>query len=264
METGTALRLPLNYWEEVTRFGLRVCASLNVDRVEDVVLTSFPGVVGADAVGLYILDERHMPVQVTRVGASDALVHDIESLGRSTDPFLKRVLRTREPVDDQLMYGGSGWLRRSRHGRVLAAHGFAHSMIVPLFQESRLVGTINLARKKGSPSFRAAEARVGMELGRFAAIGISNALVHTGFRRRAEGTTVRAVPIAAGPDGHRVESLTARETEVLELVAAGLRNGEIAGELNVTVHTVKQHLKNAYQKLGVSSRVQAIRHLERG
>ena len=48
---------------------------------------------------------------------------------------------------------------------------------------------------------------------------------------------------------------------VLELAAAGLRNHEIAGELTVTVHTVKQHLKHAYQKLGVRSRVEAIRHL---
>lgn len=53
--------------------------------------------------------------------------------------------------------------------------------------------------------------------------------------------------------------LTARETEILEHAAAGLRDQEIADTLFVTIHTVKQHLKNAYAKLGARSRTDAVR-----
>jgi predicted ATPase/DNA-binding CsgD family transcriptional regulator len=54
------------------------------------------------------------------------------------------------------------------------------------------------------------------------------------------------------------ESLTAREREVLSLVASGLSNREIAGKLFVTVHTVKWYLKGIFSKLHVANRVQAV------
>jgi LuxR family maltose regulon positive regulatory protein len=55
-----------------------------------------------------------------------------------------------------------------------------------------------------------------------------------------------------------VEVLSARELEVLRLLADGLSNQEIAGELVIAVGTVKNHLKNVYGKLGVHSRTQAV------
>ena len=55
-----------------------------------------------------------------------------------------------------------------------------------------------------------------------------------------------------------VEQLTPREMEVLELLAAGDSNQEIANKLVVTVRTVKKHTSNIYAKLGVGSRTQAV------
>jgi DNA-binding NarL/FixJ family response regulator len=51
--------------------------------------------------------------------------------------------------------------------------------------------------------------------------------------------------------------LSAREREVLKLVAAGSTNGEIARKLWVTEQTVKFHLSNIYRKLGVANRTEA-------
>ena len=53
--------------------------------------------------------------------------------------------------------------------------------------------------------------------------------------------------------------LTARESEVLELVALGYRTNEIAEKLFISYHTVVNHIRNVYDKLAVSSRSQAIR-----
>lgn len=59
------------------------------------------------------------------------------------------------------------------------------------------------------------------------------------------------------------ESLTDRETEVLKLVARGMSNEQISGELFVVEQTVKAHVSSILKKLGVKSRTQAALHAVR-
>ncbi|WP_272047401.1 helix-turn-helix transcriptional regulator [Paenibacillus thiaminolyticus] len=56
----------------------------------------------------------------------------------------------------------------------------------------------------------------------------------------------------------KVEELTAREREVLNLLARSLSNKEIAEELLVSAETVKAHIKNLFKKLGVDRRMKAV------
>ncbi|WP_427919565.1 response regulator transcription factor [Streptomyces sp. cg40] len=60
---------------------------------------------------------------------------------------------------------------------------------------------------------------------------------------------------AEPPDG-----LTAREAEVLVLIAEGLTNQEIARELHVSTATVKTHINNLFAKTGLKDRAQAVRY----
>jgi LuxR family maltose regulon positive regulatory protein len=60
------------------------------------------------------------------------------------------------------------------------------------------------------------------------------------------------------PPSSFVEPLTERELEVLHLIADGMSNREIAGNLVLAVTTVKKHASNIYGKLGVRSRTEAV------
>jgi LuxR family maltose regulon positive regulatory protein len=68
----------------------------------------------------------------------------------------------------------------------------------------------------------------------------------------------KAVPQRPAASEALVEPLTDRELEVLQLLAEGMSNKEIAARLIVAPSTVKQHLKNIYAKLDVHSRTQAV------
>lgn len=55
------------------------------------------------------------------------------------------------------------------------------------------------------------------------------------------------------------EALTGRETEVLQLLAQGLANKQIALTLGISEHTVKFHVSGIYSKMGVTNRTEAVR-----
>jgi DNA-binding NarL/FixJ family response regulator len=65
-------------------------------------------------------------------------------------------------------------------------------------------------------------------------------------------------PVHDASHDARLDELTPREREVLELVACGLSNGEIATTLVIEESTVKTHTKRILTKLGVRDRVQAV------
>ncbi len=73
----------------------------------------------------------------------------------------------------------------------------------------------------------------------------------------AASDLARLDSLATGTTVLEHHGLTARELEVLRLVAAGKTNREIAATLVISEHTVARHLQNVYAKLGVSSRTAA-------
>jgi|SRR5215469_8464657 len=77
-------------------------------------------------------------------------------------------------------------------------------------------------------------------------------LVHRGKRRVAPAVATRLAEYITE------DVLTARETEVLQLVAAGNRNKEIAHSLSISEDTVHGHLKNIFSKLDASDRTHAV------
>ena len=74
----------------------------------------------------------------------------------------------------------------------------------------------------------------------------------------APDTPARSKPFAPNTNHQQSLGITARELEVLTLVARGLSNREIALQLFVSENTVKTHCARAFDKLGASRRIQAV------
>jgi two-component system NarL family response regulator len=75
--------------------------------------------------------------------------------------------------------------------------------------------------------------------------------VHAGRRLMAPEVAARLADRVSSP------SLTAREVNVLELVAKGMSNREIGAALFLSEDTIKTHLRRIYAKLGVGDRTEA-------
>ena len=101
----------------------------------------------------------------------------------------------------------------------------------------------------------------GLTAATFAVLGIWLGLKLTGTKERV---VVKEVLVPAGkpfvPDERkRVDlGITPRELEILELIAQGLSNREIAGRLSVSENTIKTHSSRVFDKLGAKRRTQAV------
>jgi NarL family two-component system response regulator LiaR len=101
----------------------------------------------------------------------------------------------------------------------------------------------------------------GLTAATFAVLGIWLGIKLTGTRPRI---VVKEVPVLPGepfaPNERKQENLgiTRRELEILELIARGLSNREIAEKLYVSENTVKTHSSRVFDKLGAKRRTQAV------
>jgi DNA-binding NarL/FixJ family response regulator len=81
-----------------------------------------------------------------------------------------------------------------------------------------------------------------------------------GLNGETAGDGVSGGGSAAASDEQASLGLSARELEVMSLIAGGHTNGEIAAHLFLAEKTVKNHVRRIYSKLGVASRPAAIAH----
>jgi DNA-binding CsgD family transcriptional regulator len=105
---------------------------------------------------------------------------------------------------------------------------------------------------------RALAAEAAVEAGLEHALAARAAFGELGAARAAKRADAVVARLGGRSVAARSAGLTAREVEVLSLVAEGLANRDIAARLIVSEHTVHRHLANVYARLGVSSRAAAV------
>ena len=80
--------------------------------------------------------------------------------------------------------------------------------------------------------------------------------------RRYFHSLLSRVHRGVSPAGDNLK-LTSKEMQILEFVATGGTNADIAAQLSISPHTVKTHIYNAYKKINVSNRIEAVKWFHR-
>jgi DNA-binding NarL/FixJ family response regulator len=181
---------------------------------------------------------------------------DLEVVGEASDGQSAVELALREQPDvflmDVRMPGVDGIQATEQ---IVAAHGATRVLVLTTFD---LDENVYRAVKAGAAGFLLKDlpAEDLVAAIRHAARGSDGLLAPAVTRRLVERFAQRRPPTKASV--RVADDLTARELEVLRLVASGLSNSEIAGELHVSSTTVKTHVARVLMKLGLRDRVQAV------
>jgi DNA-binding NarL/FixJ family response regulator len=187
------------------------------------------------------------------LGAQD----DIEIVGEAADgaEAVEEALRLRPDV--VVMDIRMPRLDGIEATRRLRAHAGAPQVLVlttfdldEYVYEALVAGAGGFALKDAPPSQLAEAVRT---------VAAGDALLAPAVTKRLVERFVRRPPPASA-EREVLEELTDRELEVLRLVARGLSNSEIAGELYLSEATVKTHVTRILSKLGLRDRVQAVVH----
>ena len=142
------------------------------------------------------------------------------------------------------------------HGPYEATPEIAASEIAPAMTRLHLNG---LVRRTGPREWASADPRVGWALGADRGNELTQAAHH--------GSSIPLAPPDSNGENalprHLSGELTTRQRRILEQLANGRTNAEIADNLGLSLSTVKGHLRNAYRQLGVENRRQAVAVLDR-
>jgi DNA-binding NarL/FixJ family response regulator len=143
--------------------------------------------------------------------------------------------------------------------RIVGSQSSARVIILTTFDLDEYVYA---ALRAGASGFLLKDAPPGDLLSAIRAVASGDAVVAPSVTRRLLSSYAHRLPVTAAADGRledeRMESLTAREREVLLEVAASLSNAEIAKRLVLSEATVKSHVGRILAKLGLRDRVQIV------
>ncbi len=140
--------------------------------------------------------------------------------------------------------------------RILAQAGDEHPVAVLVLTTFDLNEYVYDALRAGASGFLLKDVVPEDLVAAVRVVAAGEALIAPAVTKRLIEQFARAAPPATPPAG--LDELTPREVEVLALVARGLSNAEIAGELVLSQATVKTHVKRVLGKLGARDRAQAV------
>jgi len=208
---------------------------------------------GCDPIRVMVVDDDElMRTGLRAVLSSDEGIEVVEEAGDG-EQAVRRARRSRPEVVlmDVRMPGQDGIAATAD---LLAAVPEVKVVILTTFEEDEYIHGALRAGASGFLLKRTSPEDLTAAIHRVSA---GEALLSPSVTRRVIDQMV-ARPIARTGDVPRLAELTAREREVLELIAQGLSNREIAAQLVVEETTVKTHVKRVLSKLGVRDRVHAV------
>jgi len=201
---------------------------------------------------LVVDDDDLMRAGLLNLLSSDDTVEVVGEAGESREAIERtRRLRPDVVLMDVRMPGLDGI---SATREILAGSSRVRILILTTFEEDEYVFG---ALRAGASGFLLKRTRPEALISAIHTVAAGDSLLSPSVARTVVEFMARQ-PLLDRPASDRLDTLTPREREVLELVARGLSNSEIAAALVIEESTVKTHVKRILQKLQLRDRVHAV------
>ena len=182
---------------------------------------------------------------------------DVEVVGEAVDGLEAVETARRLKPDVVLMDVRMPRLDGLEATRRLAGPGVSDPLKVLILTTFDLDEYVYEALRAGASGFLLKDVRREDLVAAVRVVAGGDALLAPSITKRLIGEFARR-PQPAPPTPSRLEALTAREREILGLMARGNSNAEIAAELVISEQTVKTHVGNVLAKLGLRDRIHAV------
>jgi DNA-binding CsgD family transcriptional regulator len=189
--------------------------------------------------------------------AIEAELRELDGVAFDASAFVNDVFSDGTPVMEatvdpaRLREAGSGFTA------IAEQHGFAGLIALPLDGRTGRLGVLAFARLRGS-SFTVQEFEFAKTAAGFVGLMVEDGLLVNNLRPDGGELPLRWPTDGDEPTRAAAEVLSAREREVLALIAGGHTNREIADELVLSIRTVEWHRARIQWKLSVSSRAELV------
>ncbi len=194
--------------------------------------------------GIYLTDEQNNLLSYDVNGVSDAFVERYQKFGKSVDPVMRYVSEYHIPAHEELVLPKGKWKQSELYLRCCAEYDHEHIMTGPIVGNGQIIGTIHFAKIANTSAFN-----------NYDLLKLSAVCTHFSVCL----ANLRSTSLAS--KNPLISLLTKRELQIVNLVAQGLTNTEIAQELWISQNTVKKALKIMFSKLQVSSRAEMVAKL---
>ncbi len=230
----------------------RIHRSRSLDELQKNFFFVLPKFVKADAFGMYLFDDKLNTEMIFSRHANPGFLNEYEDM-RSRDPLFKYLLQKKRFTHSLEIFDSQGWFKQPLHG-FLSQWGLNYSIEAPLIIDGHVKGTLNIAR--GGRKYFEPDSLV---FARFLCREIDSA--HARISER-DALKREIALMSTSPD--RMECISGRAREVLELAISGLSNRKISSRLDISENTVRHHIKRIYRVLGVCNRAQLVQRVLTG
>lgn len=188
------------------------------------------------------------------INMTNANLSAYEQYYQHRDPITNPMRQRRRAVHVNEILSQEDLAKTEFFNDFLARDGLCHGMNFHAYDGSAHVGDIRIWRGSNRDTFESRDVEILNAVGQ----AFRNALSSL---RHFENRLNAADPSYRVTDWAQRLGLTSRELDVVKLAVAGHRDADIAGKLDISITTVRTHLRNIFQKSGIASRTSLSAHI---
>ena len=197
--------------------------------------------------GIYLSDENfgYRVVDTQGIINVEQFVESYDEVGRPVDPVMHYVMEHHAPAHEQMVLPPGAWKQSQLYQNFSRYYDMEHIIAGPIVGGGRLVGIVRLCRIGETKAFTQQDI-----------VDLSAVCTHMSACLATIQIQKRKL------ESPLIGRLTPREIQIAQLIAQGFTNKEIARELWISPHAVKQALKRMFRKLEVSTRAEMVAKLQ--